>query len=70
MEISSDEDEEEGQNGLSSYLDQAEDCIFELLGKTPKLSGRFGPKIKAIGYAEVCLHKPYFDLHVETFRKS
>ena len=54
MEFSSDEDEEEGVNGLSSYLDEAEDCIYEFLDQTPKLSGRFSTKIKAIGYAEVC----------------
>ena len=54
MELSSDEDEEEGENGLSSYLDQAENCIYEFLDQTPKLSGRFSTKIKAIGYAEVC----------------
>ena len=54
MELSSDADEQEGENGLCTYLDQAEDCIYEFTNQKRKLDDRFSQNMKAIGYVEVC----------------
>ena len=54
MEVSSDDDVQEGPNGLWSYLDQAEDCIYEFTDQKRKLDHRFSSNMKAIGYVEVC----------------
>ena len=41
MELSSDEEEHKGPNGLRSYLDEAEDYYYDLTGKDRKLDERF-----------------------------